>query len=91
MDIPIDITTLLIFVMPGFFLVRAISDKKRGDFEYLMLSMFWGIILMAIYYKIYPQDKMLVYLNNPYAGAIIFSISAWAFGWLTKRIAKQFR
>lgn len=83
-NIPIDLINLLIFTMPGFFFVRAFSKKVRTDFEYLMLSMFWGILIMILFYNILPGTRFIPLLDNPYAGALIFSILSYMLGFLIK-------
>lgn len=85
----IDLVTLLLFTMPGFFFVRAFSQKEKSDFEYLMLSMFWGILLIIFFYKILPAEKFGPLLANPHAGAVVFSVVAMALGLFLKSITPR--
>ena len=73
-NIPIDLFNLLIFIMPGFFFLKFFSNKKRSGFEYMILSLFWGIILVVLYYYILPTDKFMALIENPYAAGIAFSL-----------------
>jgi hypothetical protein len=75
--------------MPGFFFVRTFSKTRKSDFEYLMFSMFWGILLMVLFYKILPVTKFTPLLNNPYAGAVIFSVLAYLLS-ITINLIKSF-
>ena len=70
----IDLFTLLVFIMPGFFFLKFFSDKERSGFEYTMLSLFWGIILVVFYYYILPIDTFMTIIKNEYAIAVVFSI-----------------
>ena len=90
-DLPIDLVHILVFMMPGFFFVRAFSIKEKSGFEYSMLSMFWGIVLIALFYEIFPIDGFLPLLENPYAGAVSFSILAWVLGHILGDITSRFR
>jgi hypothetical protein len=74
-NIPIDFN-LLILIMPGFFFLKFFGIKKRSNFEYTILSLFWGILLMVFYYYVFPTERLVSLVQNPYAGAVVFSISA---------------
>jgi len=57
-----------------------------------MFSMFWGIVLMMVFiYKISFLKWMTPLLNNPYAGAVVFSIFAYALGLMIKWIKPKFK
>jgi hypothetical protein len=94
-QIPLDIVNLLIFTVPGFFLVRsykgASAARKYTDFEYLALSLFWGIIFLAIFSKFFPSEKFNLLIDNPYAGAVAFSVIAMVLGFCAKEVALLFR
>lgn len=89
-NIPVDLFNLLIFTMPGFFFVRAFSNKQRSDFEYLMFSMFWGILLLVFFYHILPIEKFTPILQNPYSGAIALSMCGYVLGWAIKFFKSMF-
>ncbi|MCX6702191.1 MAG: hypothetical protein NTX96_03300 [Candidatus Zambryskibacteria bacterium] len=85
-NIPLDLFNLLLFTMPGFFFVWAFSKNKKTDFEYLMFSMFWGILLMTLFYHVLPTEKFTPLLQNPYAGAVSLLITAMVIGSIPKII-----
>jgi len=90
--IPFDIASLLLFTMPGFFLLWSVGYRAKSDFVFFMFSMFWGIVLMMIFiYKISFVKWMTPLLNNPYAGAVVFSILAYALGSVIKWIKPKFK
>lgn len=70
--------------MPGFFLVKVFSKKDRFGFKYSMLSLFWGICLLIFYYKVMPFDKFSLLIQNPLAGAIVFSVLSVILGLVIK-------
>ena len=79
----LDLVNLLLFTMPGFFFLRWIGYKTESDLAYFMYSMFWGILLMGFVYKvILPMGKFDPLVENPYTGAIVFSLIAWLMGLL---------
>lgn len=79
--ISLDLATLLLFTMPGFFFLRAMGYKTSSDLTYFMYSMFWGILLMVFVYRyLLSIEKLGQLIENPYAGAMIFSILAWLVG-----------
>lgn len=85
-NMPIELFVLLIFTMPGFFLIKIFSKKSRSGFEHSILSLFSGILLMTLYYYILPNDKFNILIQNPIAGAIIFSIITILFATVVKII-----
>jgi len=76
----------LIFVIPGFITVWAFryftKSKKTGDFEYLGLSFFWGLIMLLIFELIGSEESIKKLLQNYYATAIVLSLFGFIFGWL---------
>ncbi len=81
----LDLANLLLFTMPGFIFLRASGYESKSDLAYFMYSMFWGIVLMLFYYnKILSLDKIAPLLNDPYAGAVIFSVLAGVVGLLLR-------
>lgn len=90
-NISIDLVTLLLFAMPGFFLILGFGVKQESDFKYLMLSMFWGILIVVVFSKIFPNQKFDSLLGNPYAGAVIFSASAYFVGLGGREITPSFK
>lgn len=81
---PIDAFNLLIFTIPGFFGVwafrKANDSKPISDFEYLMFSIFWGIILLSFFGWTAPKEIFIKTLENIYAASITFSLFAIFFG-----------
>jgi hypothetical protein len=79
--ISLDLATLLLFTMPGFFFLRAMGYKTSSDLTYFMYSMFWGILLMVFIYRyLLSIEKLAQLVENPYAGAVIFSMLAGLVG-----------
>jgi hypothetical protein len=72
--IPIDPIIFLIFAMPGFFFLKVLGIKFNSQFDQMMLSLFWGGLLMVLYYRFIPIEKFNSFIENPYSGAIIFSL-----------------
>jgi hypothetical protein len=68
----------LFFVIPGFISVwsyrySTYSDKK-GDFELLGLSFFWGIVIAGLTaFLSTDKEKVMEVMKNPYAAALAFS------------------
>ena len=76
--ITFDILHSLIFVIPGFFAVWAYHEAKgkkiESDFEYLIFSFFWGLVILALFGWIMPREKFDLFFKNIYAGTIILSL-----------------
>ncbi len=72
--IPIDPVIFLIFVIPGFFFLKTLGIKCNSQFDHFVLSFFWGVLLIVLYYKVIPIEKFNSIIENPYSGAIIFSL-----------------
>ncbi len=72
--IPIDPVIFLIFVIPGFFFLKTLGIKCNSQFDHFVLSFFWGALLIVFYYKVIPIEKFNSIIENPYSGAIIFSL-----------------
>jgi hypothetical protein len=71
----IDLATILLFAIPGFFFLRGIGYQTDSDLAYFVYSMFWGILMMVFLYPwILPIEKLTPLLNEPYSGAIILSL-----------------
>jgi hypothetical protein len=80
----LDLIIFLIFAMPGFLFLKMFGVKNRTNFEYTVLSLFWGILLVTLYYYIFPIERFNLFIQNPFAGAIIFSIFSILFALLIK-------
>jgi len=102
-QIPLDIYNFLIFIIPGFVAVWTFryftSSNKKGDFEFLGLSFIWGLILLVITeylsqiaYGAEHEQKINKLLGNPYAMALVQSVTAFIIGaagaFLSKKIHK---
>ena len=94
-QIPLDVVNLLLFTIPGFFLVRSFKGASKArefsDFEYLSLSVFWGIIFMATFSQFFPSEKLDLLIRNPYVGTLIFSFMAMVLGSLARKLILEFR
>lgn len=90
-NIPTDLFISLIIIMPGFFFVKIFSKKSRSGFEYSILSLFWGICLIILYYSILPKERFVSLIQNPLAGAIIFSILSIILALIIKFFINLFR
>jgi uncharacterized YccA/Bax inhibitor family protein len=89
--ISIDPVIFLIFVLPGFFFLKTIGIKCNSEFEHMILSFFWGVLLITLYYKFIPIEKFNSFIENPYLGAIIFSLLTIAIVFLLKLIVEFVR
>lgn len=87
---PTESFHLLIFTIPGFFLVWSYKDfgksNKISDFEYLMFSLFWGLFMVAIFSSLVKKETIFPLLQNPYAGAITFSLLGIIIGWTGSKV-----
>lgn len=74
----LDIFHLLIFTIPGFFAVwsyhKAKGKKIESDFEYLVFSFFWGLVILALFGWIIPKEKFDLFFKNIYSGTLILSL-----------------
>ncbi len=82
----------LIFIIPGFVTVwsfRFFSRiEKKGEFELLGLSFFWGLLILVI---ILPVLKIVLkesneFFNNPYAISLAASFFSPFIGWSGSKI-----
>lgn len=91
----IDIIHFLIFIVPGAIAVWSFrhftKSNKQGDFEYLTLSAFWGVIILAIQSLIVSTSELNKLLSNPYAATMVLSLFGFFGGWLASKIAKLLR
>lgn len=82
---PLDIAHIFIFVIPGFITVWSFryftNSKKSSDFEYLALSIFWGLMILLLYELISTNERTKNLLENPYAAASVLSILGLIIGW----------
>ena len=86
----IDLVTLLVFTMPGFFFVWAYGKRRATEYEYFMFSMFWGVVLYWVFYHWIPLGGYVPALKNPLAG-VAFSVIAVILGVLLGKLAQPFR
>jgi hypothetical protein len=93
MQIPFEIVQFLIFTIPGFFGVwsfrKANDSKQISDFEYLMFSVFWGIILLGFFGWVVSKEMLTKALENLYSACIIFSLFSIFFGSIFGQINKE--
>lgn len=75
---------LLLFTIPGFFAVwsyhKANGTKVESDFEYLIFSFFWGLILLGFLGWFLPQEKFNLFFKNIYSGTMILSLISIGLG-----------
>lgn len=89
--ISLDLITLLLFTMPGFFFLQATGYKTSSDLTYFMYSMFWGILLMVFVYKyLLSIEEVEKLVKDPYAGAIVFSLFAGFIGFCIRFLKTSF-
>lgn len=93
MEVPFEIVQLLIFTIPGFFGVwsfrKANNSKHITDFEYLMFSVFWGIIFLTFLGLAAPKETLIKALTNIYSACIVFSLFSMFFGSIFGQINKD--
>ena len=90
----INLIHVLIIVLPGFFLLKGYGYKPKSIFEHLMLSTFWGIFVFMLMevlhiYVLDAAKDLQDLIEQPYAGAIIFSIGGLTVGWIARKIAQS--
>ena len=83
-----------IFVLSGFITVWSFrfvtKSKKTGDFEYLGLSVFWGLFtLMFFEYVIHDIPKIQQLLSNQYAAGAVLSLIGGTIGLAAGLIVKR--
>jgi hypothetical protein len=84
-----DLITLIIFGIPGFFLLWTYGFKAKNDFILVMYSIFWGTVLMLIFYYALPIKGIPVLIRNPYVGSLLVSVLAVGIGWSAKRVGPR--
>jgi len=89
--VSVDLVNLLLFTMPGFFFLRGVSYKSNSDLTYFVYSMFWGILLMMLFYGLLPAERFIPLLENPYAGAVILSILSGLLGIVIRSIKEKIK
>lgn len=93
-NLPIDITHFLLFAIPGLITVWAFryftDSKKTGDFEYLGLSFFWGLVLAGFYAQIIPSPDTSL-LANPYAASFGLSVVGFIGAFIVKAVIFLFK
>jgi hypothetical protein len=95
---PLDTITFLEVVLSGFMTIWTFrnftkSDKKLAEFEWLALSVFWGLVIVGfISYlnSIKPYPNMQQLISNPFAMGLVTSILGIGFGFLGAEIRKIF-
>lgn len=91
MDLPISEANLFIFIIPGFIIVWTYRNymgiKREGEFEYLALSLFWGLLLLVFASLInnWIDGKLSVVFQNYYVFALIFSFIGF---FISRAVAK---
>ncbi len=83
----LDSQATYLIVLSGFMTVwsyRHVTGSTRtGEFEYLGLSIFWGMLNLALYELLQPdQAAIATYLANPYAAGFALSLIGAALGGL---------
>jgi len=90
--ISVDAMHLFIFIVPGFIVVwsfRYFTDSiKNSDFEYLILGVIWGLLLLTFNGLVSTKDQLTKLLENPYAAALVFSLMGGFFGWLGSMLSR---
>ena len=88
-----DPILLLMFTIPGFFLVWSFSKtsgkKIESDFEYLMFSVFWGVILLGLVG--HGNEKWISKLfENIFTGMTVLSLIALMSGWVVSKVTTKY-
>ena len=71
---------LLLFVMPGFFFLKGYGYKSESGHDYLMMSIFWGFLLLAFIYAIFPDTILEGNNESIFASIMAYSVIGWPFG-----------
>lgn len=89
MDFPISEYNFFLFTIPGAITVwsyrTATKSNKSGDFEYLALSVFWGIAIFALNILFIPKSTGIL-LQNMYAAALVLSLVAGSLAYMIGKI-----
>lgn len=67
-DQAIDMTTFLLFIIPGFITVwsyrYATYSEKTGEFELIGLSFFWGVTILLLVAALAPSGALNAALDD---------------------------
>lgn len=79
----LEMLHLLLFSIPGYFLIVSAGIKINSEFGYFVHSFFWGLLFVVFIYIIVditplPLEKEI--LENPYVSMIVFSMFSFLFG-----------
>ena len=57
---------LLVFIIPGFFSLKLLGIENKSDFEYFVMSMFAGIIVLFVIIAILEAMPFTITISNDY-------------------------
>jgi hypothetical protein len=93
MEQSFDIFHFFLFVIPGFVTVwsfRYFTDsKKNADFEYFVLSVVWGLLILLAYELISTTDQVNKLISNLYAAAVAQSFAGLFIGWFGSFLSRS--
>ncbi|MCY4010979.1 MAG: hypothetical protein OXF30_02860 [Candidatus Saccharibacteria bacterium] len=61
-----SVAELLVFIIPGFFSLKLLGIKNKSDFEYFVMSMFAGIIVLFVIIAILEAMPFTITIRNDY-------------------------
>ncbi|MFM2339422.1 MAG: hypothetical protein RLZZ360_58 [Candidatus Parcubacteria bacterium] len=89
----LEILHLVLFSIPGYFLLAVGGFEFKSEFGHIIQSFFWGFAFVALTYtaltkiNIMPQDVF----SNPYTAMIIFSLMAMGLGLVIAQIRNKIK
>jgi hypothetical protein len=85
-----ELFLLFLFTIPGFFIVwtfqTTIDKRIKSDFEYLMFSTFWGVLLIAFMQVVLSEKNYTAFFENIFAGMIVLVFAGILFSWIIAQI-----
>ena len=90
-----DLVTLLMFSIPGYFVVWTFhkfnKSKSESDFERLVFSFFWGSVLLVSYSLLAGADQFRLLVSNPFATMLSMSVLAYAMGFVGYKAVELYK
>lgn len=79
----LEMLHLLLFSIPGYFLITSAGIRVESEFGYFVRSFVWGLIFVAVIFFIAEKTPLSLgdeILENPYSSMLVFSVLAFLVG-----------
>ncbi len=88
----LEILHLVLFSVPGYFLLVTGDFKFKSEFGHIINSFFWGFIFVALTYVTLTKLNLLKddIFYEPYTAMVVFSLLAMMFGLFIASIKSKF-